>query len=692
MDLFKLLTPLTYWILIVTWSYILWFYLRRLFTGKIKTSLTITLLIILSIEAFRTLIESLYFGAWYTSLQGLLPKEVHQYLIQPYLVIIPKLLNVCAAFIIIGILIRRWLPQEQANETELTRMIESQTRDLVLKNRQLHEEMARREEIEQQLQEHKHHLEKLVENRTEQLASSNQLLKKEIGERELIEKNLDRTCTELDQIFNSAAIGIRVIDNNHQVLKVNDILLEIAGESREEVMRKQCSELFGGPNCHTPNCTLQRINKSPARYEAEIEKVGKDGKITPYLLTGAPYFDIEGNRIGIIESYLDISNRKRIEKEVKEERDLFMEGAVVVFKWRNTESWTVDYVSPNVSKILGYRPEEFLSGKVQYKDIIDEGDLAKVVQRKTECLKNGIEYLEHAPYRLRHKNGGLIWVLDYTRFVRDQNEDIDILHGYIIDISQYKATEEKLENQEQLAHTGRLTALGEMASGMAHELNQPMTVIRLAADGLKMYFDFKEPNSVESESVDDIIAQVKRASKIIKNMRSFSHPKSDLVHPVDISEPLEDALSFFKEQFRIRQINMNQTIEPDLPKVEVDPQKFEQIVVNLLSNARYAVEKKNEYAGHEYTMEVDIRLCLSEDKNHVLFEVRDNGIGMTSDIVQRCMEPFYTTKDIGDGTGLGLSIVHGIVKEFDMKIDITSEADEFCQFAIQIPIVETSEK
>lgn len=85
-------------------------------------------------------------------------------------------------------------------------------------------------------------------------------------------------------------------------------------------------------------------------------------------------------------------------------------------------------------------------------------------------------------------------------------------------------------------------------------------------------------------------------------------------------------------------------------------------------------------------MTIDIRLYLSDDNESVIFEVRDNGIGMSQEIIQRCMEPFYTTKDIGQGTGLGLSIIHGIVKEFDMEIEISSEEEEFCQIAIRMPV------
>lgn len=685
MEIFKLLTPFTYWILIIVWSYIFFFYIIRLRSGKIKNGLTVTLLIILSIEAFRTLFESIYFGAWYTSLQGFLPREIHTFLIKPNMVIIPKLLNVTAAFLIVSILIRRWIPQEQTHGEEQEQRLEKHAEHLIHNNKKLQEEISRRKVTEEQLKDHRQHLESLVNLRTAELTEKNKSLRAEMQKRKKIKEDLNKAYMELDQIFNNAAIGIRVIGNDYKVLRVNDMLLDMTGLTREEVHARKCHELFSGPLCQTENCTINKVLSGQKRFEMEVEKVSRDGVIIPYLMTAAPYYNNQGEITGVIESFLDISNRKKIEKAFKDERDLFVEGVVVVFKWQNTEDWAVDYVSPNVQKILGYRPEDFLEKRVHYKEIIDERDIERIVQRKTEFADSKSDYLEHAPYRLRHKNGNLVWILDSTRFVRNETGEIEYLHGYIIDINQFKATEEKLENQAQLAHTGRLTALGEMASGMAHELNQPMTVIRLAADGLKMYFDSRESGSQESESVDDIITQVKRATKIIKNMRSFSHPKDGFVQHIDISEPIEDAFSFFQEQFRIHQIKINKAITSTLPEVEIDPQKFEQIVVNLLSNARYAVEKKNEYAGENYEMSVDIRLFLDEDGNNVIFEVEDNGIGMSQEVVQRCMEPFYTTKDIGQGTGLGLSIIHGIVKEFGMEIAIESKEEEFCRITIRIP-------
>ena len=114
MSFFKLFTPFSYWILIVLWSFIFVFYLRRIIKQKLKSRLFVTLLIILAIDAFRTLFESIYFGAWYTSLVGFIPKSIHDFLVRPENVFIPKILNVIAAILIIFIVLRHWIPEEEA--------------------------------------------------------------------------------------------------------------------------------------------------------------------------------------------------------------------------------------------------------------------------------------------------------------------------------------------------------------------------------------------------------------------------------------------------------------------------------------------------------------------------------------------------------------------------------------------------
>ena len=239
-----------------------------------------------------------------------------------------------------------------------------------------------------------------------------------------------------------------------------------------------------------------------------------------------------------------------------------------------------------------------------------------------------------------------------------------------------------MEKQTQIVHAGRLSAMGEMATGIAHEINQPLAIIRIAADGLNSYFLKKDEDSMEAKAAKKIIFQVNRAAKIIDNMRSFMRPGSDIIEQIDLVEPLNIALSFFKEQFRINRILLTISISKDHLMARINPQKFEQIVVNFLSNARFAVEEKQGRIKDVYQKEVMIHLFDKPAEGTVILEVKDNGIGMREEVLNRCLEPFYTTKEVGKGTGLGLSIVNSIVQEARMRMEIDSSLGKGTCFRI----------
>jgi len=250
-------------------------------------------------------------------------------------------------------------------------------------------------------------------------------------------------------------------------------------------------------------------------------------------------------------------------------------------------------------------------------------------------------------------------------------------------IRRISIAEKKLQEQQaQMVHAGRLTAMGEMATGIAHEINQPLTIIGVAAHGLNAYFAKQASETMEAIAAQKIEDHVKRAAAIIDNMRSFVRAKHSPTEAINLAEPVNAALSFFKEQFKIHDILLSICLSEDLPKVKADPQKFEQIVVNFLSNARYAVEKKGQSNVEQYQKKVTVRLFHDTERDAVVFEVEDNGIGMGQEVLDRCMEPFYTTKGVGEGTGLGLSIVHGIVREFKIEMEVESIEGEGSTFRI----------
>jgi signal transduction histidine kinase len=236
--------------------------------------------------------------------------------------------------------------------------------------------------------------------------------------------------------------------------------------------------------------------------------------------------------------------------------------------------------------------------------------------------------------------------------------------------------------EAQVIHAGRLTALGEMATGIAHELNQPLAIIRIAGDGLNRYFSRFAPDGREAAAARKIVSAVQRAAGIIDNMRCFARSDDAAADPIDVRPAVDRALSFFREQLRSRSIELTADLAADLPAVRVNPRKLEQIVVNFLSNARHAVEARPDPGE---TGAVRVSLTRDPADGAVVLEVSDNGIGMDEATRRRCLEPFFTTKDVGEGTGLGLSIVFGIVRESGMDLTIESAPGAGSRFRLRIP-------
>ncbi len=256
--------------------------------------------------------------------------------------------------------------------------------------------------------------------------------------------------------------------------------------------------------------------------------------------------------------------------------------------------------------------------------------------------------------------------------------------------------------QAQLAHAGRLTALGEMASGIGHEIHQPLSVINLNAENCESYLAKHEPDSLAAEAVGEIQGQAEKITRLIDNMRRFSRLSSGEMKNIYLTLPLENALTFYKEQFRLSNIELDVKISKNLPSVKTDAQKFEQLMVNFLSNARHAVDARKEKEAdlqREVTVILDYKnmsseelagLTFKKDANTsnqvVIVEVKDNGVGMNEDTQKRCLEPFFTTKEVGEGTGLGLSVSYGIIQELNFHLEIESQEGEGTVFRLCIPV------
>ncbi len=242
-----------------------------------------------------------------------------------------------------------------------------------------------------------------------------------------------------------------------------------------------------------------------------------------------------------------------------------------------------------------------------------------------------------------------------------------------------------------------MATLGEMATGVAHELNQPLSVIKTASN-----FFMKKVN--KKEKIDDEIlldmskeidAHVDRASKIINHMRQFGR-KSDLsLEKIQMNEVLKKAFEIFSQQLKVRGIEVAWDIQKDLPMVMGDYDRLEQVFINLLINARDAVEDK--WNSTDYRKgDKKISIMTKFGRKKVICEICDTGSGIPEPIIDKIFEPFFTTKKVGEGTGLGLSISYGIIQDCGGSIKAVSNKDEGTCFIIIFPIpneeYKTSEK
>jgi C4-dicarboxylate-specific signal transduction histidine kinase len=238
--------------------------------------------------------------------------------------------------------------------------------------------------------------------------------------------------------------------------------------------------------------------------------------------------------------------------------------------------------------------------------------------------------------------------------------------------------QELRDKQEQLVQAGKLATLGELTTGVAHELNNPLNNTGLFVGNA---IDLIELGATDKAHVvrelRQAMQQIRKATEIISHLRTFGRAAPVSHEPVSLKQVIERALSLMQDQLRLRQVEV--TVDLSLPEVVVvgNPIQLEQVFINLLTNARDAVAESPRKA---------IRISGSVGFEGVEIAVADTGPGIPAGLEQRIFDPFFTTKEVGNGTGLGLSITYGIVKEHGGTISVLPRPGEGATFLIHLPL------
>jgi C4-dicarboxylate-specific signal transduction histidine kinase len=249
-----------------------------------------------------------------------------------------------------------------------------------------------------------------------------------------------------------------------------------------------------------------------------------------------------------------------------------------------------------------------------------------------------------------------------------------------------ETAQELRDKQEQLVQAGKLATLGELTTGVAHELNNPLNNIGLFIGNVLDYIELGQLD--ENRIVNDLqkaMEQVRKATEIITHLRTFGRPAPVALDPIDVDDVIERSLSLVQEQLRLRAIEVARERRSTRLVVLGNAIQLEQVFINLLTNARDALADAERREVHISSM---------EEGDTVKITFADTGTGIPPGIEQRIFDPFFTTKEVGGGTGLGLSITYSIVKEHGGEIWVEGRPGEGAVFHIELPraVVETTEE
>lgn len=247
-----------------------------------------------------------------------------------------------------------------------------------------------------------------------------------------------------------------------------------------------------------------------------------------------------------------------------------------------------------------------------------------------------------------------------------------------------KDVTQKTKMEAQLVHSAKLAALGEMAAGVAHELNSPMTVIIGTAQMLVRDL-LKEDQQESADALDDIINCGLRCKRIIQNLLTFSRQDQLPTSEIDLNGEVERVLSLIQYQINRSQIRIVSRLDPDLPKMTANGPQIQQVLTNLLINARDALDGVER---QEKIIEVTTALRRQAARHWVILSVRDNGTGIDAERLPKIFTPFYTSKEATKGTGLGLSVSLGIVESHGGTIEVDSVPGEGSSFSMILPLTQ----
>jgi PAS domain S-box-containing protein len=497
---------------------------------------------------------------------------------------------------------------------------------------------------------------------------------RDISSKKRQEEKLKASEEQYRRLFELVGCGVFISSKEGKFHDANLALLDMLGYSN----RDEFFEIDIAHDLYTKPEDRERFEEIVERegsvVDLDVELKKRDGSSVPALLTGHVRYDHKGNVTGYEGIIVDQSQRKQMEKEVRETNDFLNNiihssaNAIMATDMKGT----IILWNQSAEEILGYKTKDIV-GKLNITKVYPEGMAKKIMEklRTSENYRKGI--LKYYPVVFIKQDGKIAEGNLSASIVYDENHNEIATVGIFTDLKERLEMERRLKTtQAQLLQSEKLAAMGRLTSQVAHELNNPLYGIMNTLELMKTEIS---PDNKRRKLLDMALSEIVRLSDLLRKMLTFSKPDQKEKQPVDINTILDELILLHKKQFRENDILISMVFSDGLNEVYASKNQLRQVFLNIFKNAGDAMPD-----GGTLTVKT------SSEDGKIVIEISDTGIGIKKENLTKIFDAFFTTKSSVKGVGLGLSVCFGFIVDHGGDIKVESEEGIGTNFKITLPV------
>ncbi|MFH2067378.1 MAG: PAS domain S-box protein [Pseudomonadota bacterium] len=480
------------------------------------------------------------------------------------------------------------------------------------------------------------------------------------------------------RLFDSLSYPTLILDTNKNILDVNQSFHEKFGK-RKDVIGKKCHEHFfqSSVPCSSDNCPFHKVIEKK-KGQSILMRVIRDGRERWEDRVFTPILDESGEVAYIRESIRDVTQVKTLEKELKGVQNVFEKvvqssaSGIVAADMKGNAL----LMNRAAEELFGYSFREFVRKKT-VRDFYPPGVAQEIMNKLRSDEYGGKGKLTNIKVDIINSRNEKISGEIAAAIIYENGREVATM-GIYTDLREKIAVEQKLkETQKRLLQSEKMASIGQLAAGVAHEINNPLTGILFYAN---MALESRKEDDPIREDLKCIIEDVHRCKGIVKDLLVYSRQTNPTKDIVDLNSIVLKSLSLIHDQKMFGNITIQKKMSGEEIIVNVDKQQINQVIINLVMNAGDAME-----GSGTLTLEI---YC-NRDAGKAFLEVTDTGCGIPKENQPHIFDPFFTTKELGKGTGLGLSTVYGIIQESGGDISVKRTDSTGTTFLIELPLYQS---